>query len=143
MFVAEVDAYSQYTTYATCLNVLGYTPAAASSRYYTIGFGTSGVSFGNLVPEWGNTYLLNKWGLNCDNLGDGSVDGVHNFWAGKYVPGNASVTDYSYLDFVMGTTDVSQSTFTLAAAGFVTTGNKRDTWTINESKSIRHPSIGY
>jgi prepilin-type N-terminal cleavage/methylation domain-containing protein len=143
MFVAEVDAYSQYTTYVSCLNFLGFTPAAASTRYYTIGFGTTGVGQAQANPNWGNSYLTNILNLDCDIADTGSTDGIHNFGAGKFVSGNTRVTDYQWLDWTPLTTSMTQSTFTVAASGFISIGDKNDTWTIDHTKKIVHPLIGY
>jgi type IV pilus assembly protein PilA len=130
-FMAETGAFSDYTSYVTCLERVGFTPESSVGRYYTVGFQT----VNNGTSGYGNSFVSINYLNTCLDAAE-----VGYFIAGKTVPPNASSCT---VRACMPASDTSATTFTVGAGGYIVPGYTTDQWNIDHTKSVRQITVGY
>jgi prepilin-type N-terminal cleavage/methylation domain-containing protein len=81
LYVAEKNAFAEFTTYASCLNVLGFDPGPAATRLYQVG-----VAVQTPDAEWGSK-VVNR-SMPCPYGGGLNVtEGMEYFTGSKFVAG--------------------------------------------------------
>ena len=137
MYSAEESYMAEYNSYSDCFEVLGLEDGTDTSAYYTYGFSTNTAknATANLAKGTGGCVGTNE----TFRIG------------GKLVSGAAVPTDETPIPTAkLHDADADGSLYeeyVSGAGGFVdasvVAAAKYDQWTINESKVILHPSIGY
>ena len=138
-FMAENAAFSDYSTYVSCLGEIGMAVESSTARYYAVGFKTD-IPGG--ADTFGNAYVSAQFGMtNCPGF---AVD--KNWYPGvKHIPGqdqSCAVVD------CLPDTDYKTSTFTVGAGGIIASrgtdaSGKTDRWNINHDKVLRQVEVGY
>lgn len=120
IYSAQTAFYSDYDSYGSCLDYMGYDPSQGLSYY------ASGIAADDAVNAIARS---NGAGTDCD--GDGSV-----FAANKSVGGNTSTSIES--------TSLTQTEFVANANGFIEKDSSvSDSWTISDTKNVVHDRKGY
>lgn len=140
-YTALQSWYSDFDNYSSCLNNMGYDPGPDFvNRYYAIAIATgtattNGGARNNGAPAAciDATTVVNAAGANTGN-------GVHGFGAGKRVSG---ATQGAQAGSAVAIAALSATTFTVGAVATIQAGGLVDQWTMDENKTIAHPSIGY
>ncbi len=126
-YTAEQSFFSDYDTYATCLQFMGFNPTnEVAQRYYAIGFATENVP-----------------GIAATNGATGCVTGAgFSFAAGKALGGTAAATVAA-----LPASTAAEDTFTIGAGGFIDKNFDTDAtcsqFTINQDKFISQVRAGY
>ncbi len=132
LYSAEVSAYTDYSTYVTCLDAIGFNPSAeAAQRYYAIGFTTEQTG----DATYGNTMAFNA-GLGSCNSAPGNT---FQYAAGKANAGQSAAA-VGEIPTTAVVTDAN--TFTAGAGGKISDSGTNQ-WTINHNKQIIQTSQGY
>jgi hypothetical protein len=129
------------------LNQIGYMPdgitAASNSlskRYYAVGFGTAGGTFGATCGTTGTVsclgYVFNATG--ADNSCTGVTWNTSFDASAKVFGGGVAAVSADLVAGNIGTAPaVNQTAFTMGAAGQISTGTAlKDGWTINQDKQL-------
>jgi type IV pilus assembly protein PilA len=132
LYTAEQSFFSDYDSYATCLQFMGYNPTnEVAQRIYAIGFNTA----------FNPTVAVTNGASGCGNVAD-------RFAAGKNL-GSVAAATTAYIDTAAWTS--TEDTFLAAAAGKIDKNfvdapagtNKCSTFTINENKQLLQVNAGY
>ncbi len=139
-FMAENAAFSDYSTYVSCLGEIGMAVEHSTARYYAVGFTKNKDGAAN---TFGNAFVSAQFGMtNCP----GSPKEGRNYYSGvKHIPG---------YDIACGgpgcipDNDYETNTFTIGAGGIIAArGNdstrSTDQWNINHDKMLRQVKVGY
>jgi prepilin-type N-terminal cleavage/methylation domain-containing protein len=171
-YTAEQTIYTDFGTYALCMGAFGlgceekYNNAGSiicrtKNNHYSYGFdGTTVVALQALPSysldpaSWGDHYLVDH-GAPPECISDLPTMYMHCFGAGNVLAGITEYSEFSEWagNEVPGYQELTQSTFSIPASGYVvggfTTTDKpsslahSDTWTINEKKELIHRRVGY
>ena len=130
IYTAEQSFSSDYDTYGTCLEVMGYDPRTESAqRYYATGFKTDAAAGAINIADTNGA-------VTCD------AGVIRNYPAGKAL-GSTAAAGVGHL--FASTAD--EESFTASAAGIIhkdkATTALSDAWTINEDKAVNHQRVGY
>ena len=138
--MAENTAFSDYSTYVSCLGQIGMAVEHSTSRYYAIGF--TGQSDG-AATAFGNSFVSAQFGVTgCP----GFAEGNHWYKGEKKIPGRTNTCSvvacippagYTTNTFTVGAGGV------IAATGFDAATNGTDQWNINQDKMLRQVTVGY
>ena len=124
-YLATNSLFADYDTYATCLTFAGY---SNSSSYYTIGFQAAG---GNATVGGDcNTATGNKFQFVATKGVGGVKPAITELSDATWVVGNNGTT------FKIGTKGAIAQKSAAAAAD-------RDSWTIDQDKTLVHAKKGY
>ena len=132
LYTAEQSFFSDYDSYGTCLQFMGFNPTnEQAQRYYAIGFNTA------------MTHTVAQ-----TNGASGCADTADRFAAGKTL-GSVAAATAAYIDTATWT--ASENAFIAAAAGKIDKNfvdapagtNKCSTFTINENKQLLQVNAGY
>jgi type IV pilus assembly protein PilA len=151
VYTALQSFYSDYDSYANCLNLMGYDPSVEiSQRYYVVGFGV-----GNNTTSAGNA-VANGASTSCTGTGvahdlqsvPASNANISVYGAGKTVAGTAALLGASITATTIATVAQPASlAFTAGALGIIdaskNTAATADAWTINENKRIIQVRTGF
>ncbi len=130
LFTTEKAFYAQKTSYSVCIKDIGFVPDSPN-RYYTVGFKDNGGSLcGNTGSQLCRSYDWDA-NLNCAcNLGD-------TCW---YVSTRGIVTTATpYTELVSA---ITRASFTIGAAGSVSSSGTYDKWTIDDFKVLSNTQSG-
>ena len=138
-FMAENAAFSDYSTYVSCLGEIGMAVESSTARYYAVGFG---VVKEGAADTFGNAFVSAQFGMtNCPGfaLNKNWYEGV------KHVPGQTKSCAQTNC---LPATDYETNTFTIGAGGIIAatgtdSSNKTDQWNINHDKMLRQVTVGY
>ncbi len=129
IYTAEVAAFNEYDSYATCLNSMGFDPTDnALQRYYAVGFSKDNA---------GKNANVASAGL------DACTAAAHTgfFAAGKTIPGAGGQLCSD--DGCLTGTDQGTNTRFTAGAGGVIAANATDKWVIDNNKKLKQSEVGY
>ncbi|MGK5085917.1 prepilin-type N-terminal cleavage/methylation domain-containing protein [Bdellovibrionota bacterium FG-2] len=133
-YTAERSYYSEQSTYTSCLNIAGFSPAAGK-KYYAVGF-LATFDGTNCGPSGGKTCFGNgNWGGTISTCADGN--GVNYFNATDKM-GSAAATG---ADLQTGASpnrygSTSSTQFWVWATGSISSGTIRDQWSIDSTKAL-------
>ncbi len=153
LYTAEQSFFTDYTTYATCLNVMAYDPSKETvSRYYSVGFetaDTNGVDVAAVNNQNVPGICIIGQIVCVDNTCATSANGARLYIGRKLIGGNQLADETEFATAVaVSPTDVDVTTFTAAAAGYISNDRsadpgEADVWTIDQDKLILQRRIGY
>ncbi|MBF0311800.1 MAG: prepilin-type N-terminal cleavage/methylation domain-containing protein [Oligoflexia bacterium] len=128
IYTAEQSFKSDYDTFASCLQTMGYDPSSeALQRYYATGFG---------VDSNQNNVAITAGAATC------SVTATRAFAAGKKVGNSSAIASVSNVTSVAAVS--AATTFKAMAVGVILEGfATMDQWTIDETKKINQIAQGY
>jgi len=131
IYTAELSFFSDYDSYAVCLNTMGYRPdGGQSSRYYTTGFKNADTNANAAVPS------------NAGCNGNIGVNG--KYFLGTKGNSDSAVNNAQRSEAQLESIAPTQTTYTAAAVGIVEPGGTRgDRWTVTNTKLFSHPQSGY
>ncbi|MBP5297101.1 MAG: prepilin-type N-terminal cleavage/methylation domain-containing protein [Bacteriovoracaceae bacterium] len=138
-FMAENGAFSDYSTYVSCLGEIGMAVESSTARYYAIGFN---VNIPGAATTFGDTFVSAQYGMtNCPGF---AVD--KTWYPGvKHIPGQ---TVSCAATNCLPETGYDTNTFTIGAGGIIAArgtdaSGKTDQWNINHDKVLRQVTVGY
>ena len=129
IYSVELAFRGDANAYATCLGNMGFSPGAATGRYYTVGFLTAdGYTTTATTPlRLGSVAAAATVnGVTCDGS---LIEGVAFFVGGRGAVAQTSLP--------AGTATATTFTAT-AAANLDDTATDFDTWSINQAKVLTH-----
>jgi type IV pilus assembly protein PilA len=138
MYTAQQSFYSDYDTYAVCLEFMGYNPVnEVAQRIYVTGFGT-----GSTIGTGIAAILTANGATGCTNT---LAAARSIFPAGKTTGSAAFLTTFTAAEGA--TTVVDVDSFKMSAVGVVdrlfTTAATASSFSINEAKLLRQERAGY
>lgn len=138
VYTAETSFYTDYDTYATCLNLMGAGPTTGSKRYYAYGFDT------------GTAALVGPAESGCVAAPAAVTNGNGCFDATRDTGGSGVATCASISAAAAGSgagTPVASSAtataFVAGAGGNIGNDAGMDQWTIDEDKVVAHTVTSY
>lgn len=154
LYTAEQTFYSDYTTYANCLNQMSYDPRVdGPRRFYAVGLPTAAASGtpnadatakGALctVPTGAWTYAAS--GITVTD----NATSYAAFGAGKNFGSNTTAATGAQAQAITGVTFsptafIAGASGVIASGGVVATLTTHDQWTIDQNKQLNHVQIGY
>ncbi len=128
IYTAEQSFSSDYDTYATCLDTMGYDPEnEKAQRYYATGFKTPAAS----------GIATTNGAVNCT-----MALALESYDAGKAL-GSTAAAGVAHLF----ASTAAEESFTASAAGIIHKDNvstsTSDAWTIDQNKAVRQERVGY
>jgi len=119
VYTAEVSSQSDYDTFATCLDFLGY--EKPNQGYYRVGFNA----------DFGNAQVQSKTGGGATSCPTGGtyVDPTTVLKVGSGSPSVANAT-------------ITQVAFTAVASGSIAAGSKLDEWRMTNTKALTNNTNG-
>lgn len=160
LYTAQKSYAVEYSSYSGCLQATGFAPEMgtagnASQRYYAVGVATMPATTtagpqGTATPDgtgWGNgaATCAAQAGTGALGVPDFTQNNA-TYWEAnaKALTGAPAGILAAAADLTAANTTISQSAFTMSAAGQVSTAqNVKDTWTINEGKVLTQTTVGY
>lgn len=141
-YTAQQSFYSDYDTYAACLQYMGYNPVnEISTRYYAVGFGSAFTD----CTACNTIASANGAVIGTGGCVGGTTNGSH-FPAGKLL-GSAATAQQTFSATEGGGITITADTFIMGAAGyvdinFITTATG-SAFSIDQNKLIKQVRAGY
>lgn len=128
IYNSEVGTQADYDTYATCLNLMGYEQSPRG--YYTVGFLTGYNASGKFAS-------CTSGAIAAPGSAPGPTDRI-------IIPSVqlAALTANKPLTLTLAST-ASQTAFTAAAEASISSTVPLDKWTIDHTKRLLNPTLGY
>ena len=124
IYTAETAFNSDFDTFASCLQIMGYDPSGeAAQRYYATG----------ILASFGTLLAYSNGGNACSD----AAGATSTYNAGKPIVAGAGTVS-SVTGGAMNSTS-----FTVYAEGSIMSAAGTDSWTINYSKKLMNLTVGY